>query len=41
MFFLLFLLFLFFVMFGCYKIKKKIEKWGSGVNCEEEMREKK
>jgi hypothetical protein len=26
-------------MFGCYK--KKIEKWGRGVNCEEEMREKK
>ena len=33
-------------MFGCYikerKKKKKTEKWGSGgVNCEEEMREKK
>ena len=30
-----------FVMFGCYiKERKKIEKWGRSVNCEEEMREK-
>ena len=44
-----FLLFVMFVMFGCYiyiyiynlKKKKKTEKWGRGVNCEEEMREKK
>jgi hypothetical protein len=31
-------------MFGCYiykKKKKKTEKWGRSVNCEEEMREKK
>ena len=39
MFFLLFH-FLLFVMFG-YHIKKKTEKWGRGVNCEEEIREKK
>jgi hypothetical protein len=37
MFFLLFP-FLLFVMFG---LKKKTEKWGRGVNCEEEIREKK
>jgi hypothetical protein len=36
-----------FVMFGYYikerppKKKKKPEKWGRGVNCEEEIREKK
>ena len=36
-----FLLFVMFVMFGCYiKERKKIEKWGRSVNCEEEMREK-
>ena len=36
-----FLLFVMFVMFGCYiNERKKIEKWGRGVNCEEEMREK-
>ena len=36
-----FLLFVIFVMFGCYiKEKKKNEKWGRGVNCEEEIREK-
>jgi hypothetical protein len=30
-------------MFGCYikgKKTKKTKKWGRGVNCEEEMREK-
>jgi hypothetical protein len=31
--------FLLFVMFGLKK--KKTEKWGRGVNCEEEIREKK
>jgi hypothetical protein len=36
----LFFYFILFVMFGCY-IKIKIEDWGRGVNCEEEMREKK
>jgi hypothetical protein len=37
-----FLLFVMFVMFGCYikEKKKKNEKWGRGVNCEEEIREK-
>ena len=48
MFFLLFP-FLLFVMFGYKKKKKKkkeeeeeeAEKWGRGVNCEEEIREKK
>jgi hypothetical protein len=40
MFFLLFP-FLLFVMFGLKKKKKKAEKWGRGVNCEEEIREKK
>jgi hypothetical protein len=44
-FFLLFsfILFVMFVMFGCYikdQKKKKPEKCGRGVNCEEEMREK-
>ena len=34
-----FLLFVIFVMFGCY-IKEKKKKWGRGVNCEEEIREK-
>jgi hypothetical protein len=36
--------FLLFVMFGYYikeKEKKKTEKWGRGVNHEEEIREKK
>ena len=28
-------------MFGLKKKKKKTEKWGRGVNCEEEIREKK
>jgi hypothetical protein len=46
-----FLLFVMLVMFGCYikerererereRKKKNPEKWGRGVNCEEEMREK-
>jgi hypothetical protein len=32
-----------FVMFGCYikERKKKLRNGGRGVNCEEEMREKK
>jgi ribosomal protein S8E len=40
--FLLFVMFVMFVMFGCYikERKKKIEKWGRGVNCEEEIRKK-
>jgi ribosomal protein S8E len=29
-----------FVMFGYYMKKEKKEKWGRGVNCEEEKREK-
>jgi hypothetical protein len=36
--------FILFVMFGCFiyiYIYKHTEKWGRGVNCEEEMREKK
>jgi hypothetical protein len=45
-----FLLFVMIAMFGSYikekkkkrkKKKRKKEKWGRGVNCEEEMREKK
>jgi hypothetical protein len=44
MFFILFyfLLFVIFVMFEFYikERKRKTEKWGRGVNCEEEMREK-
>jgi hypothetical protein len=43
-----FLLFVMFVMFECYikerereREGKKTEKWGRGVNCEEEIREKK
>jgi hypothetical protein len=42
--FILFFFLVMFVMFGCYikeREKKKTEKWGRGVNCEEEMREKK
>jgi hypothetical protein len=39
-----FLLFVMLVMFGSYiyikKKKKTTEKWGRGVNCEEEMKEK-
>ena len=32
--------YVFFLLFVGY-YKKKIEKWGRGVNCEEEIREKK
>ncbi len=32
-----------FIMFGCYikeREREREKKWGRGVNCEEEMREK-
>jgi hypothetical protein len=42
-FYLFFLLFVMFTMFGCYikeREREREKKWGRGVNCEEEMREK-